>query len=376
MPAGATQFRAPIQSRAPAMGNIGEPNLSEEAILALLAARRRAARLQSLQRVSALGRTATLSQTAALTLPPPQLAVPGPAPVPHTSAGTRLPESAMPANAGDSIQRIAAGGWLARTQVTVQPQHLHPLGHDASRSATSYWTAAVRRQPWGLWRDRALLLVELAALVALVYVVAGSFSSMGDLNVELADARRAPVAVDVPVALAVALAAPASEEELPGSSAPPSPGSDAPGPLRSPVQLGAMLPIATPGAQAASRIVIPSIGVNSVIVEGDTWEDLKKGVGHHAGTSNAGEKGNAVYSGHDDVYGEVFRRLEELKLGDVITVYAGAQLYRYEVKRTRLVSPKETSVLAVTADATLTLITCYPYRVDTQRLVVVAKLVE
>jgi sortase A len=82
------------------------------------------------------------------------------------------------------------------------------------------------------------------------------------------------------------------------------------------------------------------------------------------------------YSGHVDVYGEVFRRLEELKPGDLVTVYAGIHLYRYEVKRIRIVSPKETSVLAATADATLTLITCYPYRVDTQRLVVIAKLVE
>jgi sortase A len=142
------------------------------------------------------------------------------------------------------------------------------------------------------------------------------------------------------------------------------------------VQPGAPLAIPTPSAQAASRIVIPSIDVDAVVVEGDTWEDLKKGVGHHLNTANAGEKGNAVYSGHVDVYGEVFRRLEELKPGDMVTVYSGIHLYRYEVKRIRIVSPKETSVLAATSDATLTLITCYPYRVDTHRLVVIAKLVE
>jgi sortase A len=191
---------------------------------------------------------------------------------------------------------------------------------------------------------------------------------MGALNAELADARRAPIPV--------AVAAYAAEEELPGSSFPPSRGSDRPGPLPSPVQPGAIVSIPTPGAQAASRIVIPSIDVDSVVVEGDSWEDLKKGVGHHLQTANAGEKGNAVYSGHVDVYGEVFRRLEELKPGDLVTVYAGIQLYRYEVKRIRVVSPKETSVLAATSDATLTLITCYPYRVDTHRLVVIAKLVE
>ena len=108
----------------------------------------------------------------------------------------------------------------------------------------------------------------------------------------------------------------------------------------------------------------------------DSWEDLKKGVGHHVGSANPGERGNAVYSGHNDVYGEVFRRLEEVKVGDRITVYAAAHLFRYEVKRLRIVGPKEVSVMAPSPDATLTLITCYPYRVDTQRVVVIAVLVE
>ncbi len=350
------------------MGKANEPKLTEEQILALLAARRRAARLQSLQRISALGRTSTAPGTPALSLARLQPAVPSQTPVAHVNASQLAAENATPAVSGDSIPRVAPGGWLTRTQASVQPQHLDPLSHAGGRQTMDFWTASIRHQPWGRWRDRALLLVELVALVALVFVVTGSFSSMGALNAELADARRAPIPV--------AVAPPAAEEELPGSSSPPSPGSDTPGPLRSLLQPGAIVPIPTPGAQAASRIVIPSIDVDTVIVEGDTWEDLKKGVGHHASTANAGEKGNAVYSGHDDVYGEVFRRLEELKPGDVITVYAGIHLYRYEVKRIRVVSPKETGVLAATSDATLTLITCYPYRVDTQRLVVVAKLVE
>ena len=373
-PAGATHPRAPIQTRAPALGKADEPKLTEEQILALLAARRRAARLQSLQRISALGRTSTAPGTPTLPLARLQPAVPSPAPVARVNASLLAAENATPAVSGDSIPRVAPGGWLARSQATVQPGHLDPLGYAGGRQTMDFWTAAIRCQPWGLWRDRALLLVELAALVALVFVVTGSFSSMGALNDELTEARRAPDAVTA--AVAVAVAAPATEEELPGSSSPPSPGSDTPGPLRSLVQPGVILPIPTPGAQAASRIVIPGIDVDSVIVEGDSWEDLKKGVGHHLNTANAGEKGNAVYSGHDDVYGEVFRRLEELKPGDLVTVYAGIHLYRYEVKRIRIVSPKETAVLAATSDATLTLITCYPYRVDTQRLVVIAKLVE
>ena len=370
--------RAPSQTSGPAMGKVDQLSLTEEQILALLAARRRAARLQSLQRIAGLSRTARAPGVPARPWARLQPAVASPslelvAPV---SASSVAAANATPAFSGDSVPQITPGGWFARTQGTVQPQHLNPLDHGGGRQTVESWTAALRRQPWGLLRDRALLLVELAALVALVVVVTGSFSSMGALNEELADARRAPVPVAAAAFAAEAAAAFGAEEELPGSSFPPSPGSDAPGPLPSLAQPGVIVAIPTPSAQAASRIVIPSIDVDAVIVQGDSWEDLKKGVGHHMNTANAGEKGNAVYSGHVDVYGEVFRRLEELKPGDLVTVYAGIHLYRYEVKRIRIVSPKETSVLATTSDATLTLITCYPYRVDTQRLVVIAKLVE
>lgn len=227
----------------------------------------------------------------------------------------------------------------------------------------SWFGRLPHRIPWAVWRERALFLVEIAALLALIFSVAESFSHLDALNQEIAEARKAQ---------AIAIA----DEELPGSSFPPAVNNDLPAPVRPLVRPGKPAPIPTPPPQAATRIVIPSIGVDSVVVEGDTWEDLKKGVGHHIGTAHPGERGNAVYSGHNDVFGEVFRRLEELKPGDLITMYAGANLYRYEVKRIRIVGPKEISIMAPTPDATLTLITCYPYRVDTHRLVVVAKLVE
>ena len=222
----------------------------------------------------------------------------------------------------------------------------------------------MRRLPWGTLRDRGLLVVELCAMVALLVIVAGQFTGLGSIDPELAEARRAPVATSVPF-----------EEELPGSSTPPASG-ELPAPLRPLVRAGTPIPIPTPGPQAATRIVIPAIDVDSVIVEGDTWELLKQGVGHHLGTPNPGERGNAVYSGHNDVYGEVFRRLEELKPGDTVKLYAGPRVFQYEVRRTRIVGPKETSVMGPTPDATLTLITCHPYRIDTQRLIVIATLAD
>ena len=201
-------------------------------------------------------------------------------------------------------------------------------------------------------------------MAALLVVVAGQFTNISGIDPELAEARRAAAVTPAP-----------PDEELPGSSTPPV-SSEMPAPLRPLVRAGTPVPIPTPGPQAATRIVIPAIDVDAVVVEGDGWEMLKQGVGHHIGTANPGENGNAVYAGHDDVYGEVFRRLEELKPGDTINLYAGTRVFHYQVRRTRIVGPKETSVMSPTPDATLTLITCYPYRVDTHRFIVIATLAD
>ena len=68
--------------------------------------------------------------------------------------------------------------------------------------------------------------------------------------------------------------------------------------------------------EQAIRIQIPAIQVDAPVVQGDNWEQLKKGVGQQIGTPDPGSKGNIVLSGHNDVYGEVFRYLDRLTPGD------------------------------------------------------------
>ena len=81
-----------------------------------------------------------------------------------------------------------------------------------------------------------------------------------------------------------------------------------------------------------------------------------------------------VISGHNDVYGEIFRYLENVSIGDEVIVYAGDTPYTYLVVAKMVVDPTEVSLLAPTPNATLTLITCHPYMIDTHRLVVIAEL--
>ena len=126
--------------------------------------------------------------------------------------------------------------------------------------------------------------------------------------------------------------------------------------------------------EAPTRIVIPAINVDALVVEGDTWEQLKLGVGHHLHTANPGERGNMVLSAHNDIYGEIFRRLPELELGDEVTIYAEEQPYRYIVTAKQIVEPTEVSVMAPTTKPVATLISCYPYMVDTHRIIVIAEL--
>jgi len=86
--------------------------------------------------------------------------------------------------------------------------------------------------------------------------------------------------------------------------------------------------------------------------------------------------GNEAIAGHDDRDGAVFRRLGDLHAGDEVRVYASARAYRYRVTALRVVPPAAVDVLRPTRGATLTLITCTPYLVDTDRLVARAELIQ
>jgi sortase A len=232
--------------------------------------------------------------------------------------------------------------------------------------------SVLRRLGRGLWlkgfprlRDRLLLLLELAALAGLIFVVYSSLSELQVLNREVAEALEAETAT-VPAVTTAAV--------LPGGSLPPGSEGTVPDQLRYLVEPGASIPIPTPGPRQASRIVIASIDLDVPVVEGDSWEELKMGAGHRIGSANPGERGNMVISGHNDVYGEIFRRLEDLSIGDEAIVYAGDTPYRYLVVAKMIVEPTEVSLLETTPDATLTLITCHPYMIDSHRLVLIAEL--
>jgi LPXTG-site transpeptidase (sortase) family protein len=65
-----------------------------------------------------------------------------------------------------------------------------------------------------------------------------------------------------------------------------------------------------------------------------------------------------VIAAHRDTF---FRRLGELKSGDLIRITVPGKQYVYGVKFTDVVSPNETWVLEPSSNQSLTLVTCYPF---------------
>jgi len=125
-----------------------------------------------------------------------------------------------------------------------------------------------------------------------------------------------------------------------------------------------------------TKLSVPKINLESVVVEGTNHRDLLVAPGHLKDTPAPGQAGNAVISGHRDTF---FRHLNDLVMGDEVLVQRGGKTYRYKVTGKKIVQPTDLSVLAPTKDPELTLITCYPtYYIGPapKRLVVFSKLVD
>ena len=123
------------------------------------------------------------------------------------------------------------------------------------------------------------------------------------------------------------------------------------------------------------RLEAPRLGISVITREGTDASTLESAVGHIANTALPGEAGNAAFAGHRDTF---FRRLRYARAGDRIIVTSVSGRHEYVVRDTRVVSPKDVSVLDPTPEPTLTLVTCYPFRYvgpAPERLIVRADLV-
>ena len=121
------------------------------------------------------------------------------------------------------------------------------------------------------------------------------------------------------------------------------------------------------------RIVIPSIGVDVVMVEGDleggSESYLKVGPGHWPETSFPGQGGSFVASGHRTTWGAPFFKLNDLNAGDEIELVLPYAVIRYTVTQVIVVAPYETEVVADTGKEQVSLVACHPIYSAKQRII-------
>jgi LPXTG-site transpeptidase (sortase) family protein len=167
----------------------------------------------------------------------------------------------------------------------------------------------------------------------------------------------------------------------------------------SPGQAGPMDPAASITLAAASslgetadeessglptRVRVEAAGIDTSIQEvgvvrergSASWETAWKAAGHHINSSLPGNPGNVILTGHVSVANQanlpVFANLERVEPGDIVEVFSGSRVHRYEVTDKLEVDPAALEVLEADHRSLVTLITCT--RDLERRLVVIGRL--
>lgn len=124
-------------------------------------------------------------------------------------------------------------------------------------------------------------------------------------------------------------------------------------------------------------ITIPDMKVTLPILLGANNGNMKKGAVHLTETSYpiGGENTNCVIAAHRG-YAKtaMFRDIEKLEIGDKIYIDNFKERLTYKVTNLRIVSPSDISQLMIQDGKDMvTLITCHPYRKNSQRYVVICE---
>jgi sortase A len=320
--------------------------LSVDDLEELLYRKKRAERQERLQRLKGEGRVVEIAGLPAPAAAPPPL---------------RRPQAAP----SGALRRLTVNGAT-------------PIADERAGAAES----GRRSIAWRWVGNKFLLLVELGVVAGLVWALLTLLDTRQELNRELAAVQEVEVAA---VALPTPTATPVIDlVVLPGghkppvAGRPPEPGEAGyiPAHLLPAVNNYVPPPPPTPGPEQARRIQIPAIKVDSSIYLGQEWEQLRKGVGQYLGSPPPGQSGNLVLAAHNDIYGEIFRDLDQLARGDEIIISTERQRYVYVVRKTEIVEPTDVWVMGPTDFPSTTLISCYPYMIDNKRIVVFADLAE
>lgn len=334
----------------------------------ILAIKKREERQQRMQRMQKSGRVIEMD-------------APEQPPTPEPSPEAVLPPPAQ----HDPV----AAALAALTQPAAQPKPA-PILENPTPSfdeSVNVVPTAVRREKKRARRkvfDRLLLLVEVAAVIAIAVIGVNMLQAIGVLEREtntaqqLADEQRRltiPTIAPTPTIRLENVVLPSGHVYV-ANSAPQFNYSEIPSQYYARVQSEWIQPVINrpaPTSETALKLIIPDLNLEGAIVQGVDWEALKQGVGQVPNGVNPGDDiGNISFAAHNDIYGSLFRYLDQLQPGDTFQVQTASSVFTYTVTGTQIVEPSDVHVLENRQGATATLISCYPYQVNTQRIVVFA----
>lgn len=247
-----------------------------------------------------------------------------------------------------------------------------------------------RRDDDEIWRrflDRLLLVVEVIGVIGLIYIGVNLVFAIGKLENETEAAQQMSQATrmaSIPTLEPTPMLRPLHEVVLPGGHVFDENNvvqfnyDEIPANVLARVDVrAAIAPVIQRPPQTAETALIvniPKLNLDQTIVQGTDLEALKEGVAQVLNGARPGDPtGNVVLAAHNDVYGELFRYIDQLEAGDRITVQTQTHTYTYIVTHSELVEPTDVHVMDDRGRPTLTLISCYPYRVNTKRIVVYAE---
>lgn len=124
-----------------------------------------------------------------------------------------------------------------------------------------------------------------------------------------------------------------------------------------------------------NRLVIPKIGVDVNIVEGQNEKALWQGIWRYPSGSTPDQGSNTILTGHRFQYlagPRTLYLLDQMQVNDVIIVYWSGQEYDYRVTSRKIVNPDAVEILDATKEPRLTVFTCTPVFSTKQRLVLFA----
>jgi sortase A len=350
--------------------------LSIEELERILAIRKREARQVQLRRMKRAGRVVEAHE------PPAPTGRPVPAPTePETAPNGQGPDANGSSQKPDGHEN---GNPPVDTR-SLPPVSAMPHFEDDVDEIDYTSERQTDHRAWKRFVNTTLLLVEVAAVAALIFIAANLLGAIDLLESETRQAQEMsnatrqamiPTLEPTPTLQLNQVVLPSGH--VFASDGAPRPNLDEiPSHLLPMVQAELFQPvIARPPRtpETALTLSIPNLNLDQTIVPGTDWEALKQGVGQVLNGANPGDDtGNVVLAAHNDIYGELFRDLDQLQPGDRFQIQTERRTYTYVITGWDIVDPTDVHVMENQGRPTATLISCYPYRVNDRRIVVFAE---